>query len=84
MWGLNGTYSLLGSVLAIALAVTFGFNTTFLLGGLSYLAIFTLGHFKLEMEKTPGEIAAEKEKRKREKERKKRERRDKRQKSSFR
>lgn len=48
MWSLNGAYSLLGSIVAVASAITFGFNATFLFGGLTYLAIFFFGHRRLE------------------------------------
>lgn len=60
MWGLNGAYSLLGSILAIAMAMSIGFNATFLFGGVSYLGIFMVGQFKLEMEKGVAEIGKEK------------------------
>lgn len=49
MWGLNGVYSLLGSILAIAAAMSFGFSLTLLFGGLSYLLIFVIGYSKLNM-----------------------------------
>lgn len=46
MWCLNGFYSLLGSIMAVVLAMTLGFNIVFLLGGLIYLGIFVVGYFK--------------------------------------
>jgi len=62
MWGLNGAYSLLGSVLAIVTAMSLGFNVTFLFGGLSYFAVFILGRLKLKIEREPAETAVEYEK----------------------
>ncbi len=47
MWGLNSASSLLGSVSAVASAMPFGFSTTLLLGGLSYVAIFLLGYLRI-------------------------------------
>lgn len=43
MWGINGLYSLLGSNLAVATALSFGFSIVLLLGGATYLLIFLIG-----------------------------------------
>ena len=40
MWGINVSFSVLGSVLAIVLAMTLGFNSVLSIGALTYLAIF--------------------------------------------
>ncbi|MBM4400981.1 MAG: hypothetical protein FJ045_03420 [Crenarchaeota archaeon] len=48
MWSLNGASSLLGSVSATTSAFLFGFNSTLLLGGVSYLTISLFGYFKTE------------------------------------
>lgn len=71
MWGLNGVFSLLGSILALAVAMSLGFSTTFLFGGLLYLIIFAFGHFKLRMEKETAEGEIERKKKGRRKRRKK-------------
>ncbi|NWF87122.1 hypothetical protein HXY32_04865 [Candidatus Bathyarchaeota archaeon] len=43
MWGINGLYSLLGSTLAVVIALSFGFSIVLLLGGVTYLLIFLIG-----------------------------------------
>lgn len=43
VWSLNGAASVLGSVAAVVLAMTYGFNTVILLGTVCYLAAFGLG-----------------------------------------
>ncbi len=43
MWAMNGLYSLLGSVLAVAIAMLSGFSAALLLGGMLYLLIFLMG-----------------------------------------
>ncbi|RKD31788.1 hypothetical protein [Thermohalobacter berrensis] len=40
MWGINGITSVLGSVLALAVSMSFGFNIAIITGALFYLAIF--------------------------------------------
>ena len=40
-WGVNGATSVVGSVIAILLAINLGFNNTLLIGLASYL--FTIG-----------------------------------------
>ncbi|HXO22569.1 MAG TPA: hypothetical protein VOA87_21820 [Thermoanaerobaculia bacterium] len=39
MWGLNGAFGVLGSVLAVVLSMTFGISRCFLLAALCYLAL---------------------------------------------
>ena len=39
MWGLNGAASVFGSVFAIVLAVTYGYSTSLLVGGMTYLGV---------------------------------------------
>jgi len=39
-WGINGTLSVFGSVLAAMLSITFGFTVTLLVGQLAYLVAF--------------------------------------------
>ena len=43
MWGINGLYSLLGSTVAVIIAMLYGFSATLLAGGAVYLAIFLIG-----------------------------------------
>ena len=43
MWGLNGLYSLLGSTLSVAIAISYGFSAVLLMGGATYLMIFLAG-----------------------------------------
>ena len=43
MWCINGAFSVLGSVLALVLAMSFGFNAVLMLGALTYLGIFLVG-----------------------------------------
>ena len=45
MWGINGLYSLLGSTLAVIIAILYGFNAALLAGGAVYFAIFVIGRF---------------------------------------
>ena len=52
MYGVNGTMSVLGSVMAIALSILFGFSTSLVLGALSYLAIALIFLFKLSSKRT--------------------------------
>jgi hypothetical protein len=40
VWALNGGASVLGSVIAMALAMTFGYTFTLMLGGVCYLLAF--------------------------------------------
>ncbi len=42
LWGVNGTFSMLGSVAAIAIAITFGLTQAMVLGVLCYLAVTLL------------------------------------------
>jgi hypothetical protein len=43
MWGINGLYSLLGSTVAVIIAMLYGFSAALLAGGAIYLAIFLIG-----------------------------------------
>lgn len=43
VWSLNGAASVLGSVAAVVLAMTYGFNTVIVIGAVCYLAAFGLG-----------------------------------------
>lgn len=43
MWGINGLYSLLGSTLAVIIAMLYGFSAALLAGGAMYFAIFLIG-----------------------------------------
>jgi len=43
MYGINGTMSVLGSVLAVAVSLVSGFSTALLIGALCYLIIVVLG-----------------------------------------
>jgi len=43
MWCINGAFSVLGAVLALALAMSFNFSAVLLSGGLIYVAIFLVG-----------------------------------------
>ncbi len=38
LWGLNGAFSVLGSILTLVLAINFGYTTTMLVGPAAYLA----------------------------------------------
>lgn len=48
MWCLNSTFSLLGSILAVVLGMSLGFNFAFLFGGCVYLIIFVVGRVKFK------------------------------------
>jgi spermidine synthase len=63
MWGLNGAFSLMGSILATVLAITTGFAMAFLLGGLSYIGIFSVGRLKLKANPTGSEVSGVRRKR---------------------
>jgi MFS family permease len=52
MYGVNGTMSVLGSVMAIALSILFGFSTSLIIGSLFYLAIALIFLFKLSSKRT--------------------------------
>lgn len=43
MWGMNGLYSMIGSVLAVIIAITYGFSIALLSGGLVYIVAFVVG-----------------------------------------
>ena len=43
MWCLNGVFSLLGSIISVALAMFHGFNSVSLLGAFTYFTIFLIG-----------------------------------------
>jgi len=43
MWCINGAFSVLGSVLALAVAMSFNFSAVLLSGGLIYVVIFLVG-----------------------------------------
>jgi hypothetical protein len=47
MWCLNGVFSLLGSIISVALAMFHGFNSVLLLGAFIYFTIFLIG-FKVK------------------------------------
>jgi len=55
MYGVNGSMSVLGSVLAIVLSMLFGFTPTYFVGLSSYLGIFVLLVFT-EVGKTPATV----------------------------
>jgi hypothetical protein len=40
MWGINGVGSVLGSVMTIAIAISFGFTQALLVGAVCYLIVF--------------------------------------------
>ncbi len=40
MWGVNGLFSVIGSILAVAIATKFGFNVTIIIGALIYLYLY--------------------------------------------
>jgi len=44
MWGMNSVYSLLGSTLAVVIALVAGFDLALLLGGTVYLLMFITAH----------------------------------------
>ncbi|WZL73995.1 hypothetical protein QBE52_04435 [Clostridiaceae bacterium 35-E11] len=46
MWGINGIFSVLGSVLAIMLSMKFGFNMTIYMGAMVYLLLYVVNPFK--------------------------------------
>ncbi len=46
-WALNGAASVLGSIIAMAISMIFGYNIALLLGSLSYLLAILLGRGKL-------------------------------------
>jgi len=43
MWGLNGVFSLVGSVLAVSTAMAMGYSFSLLVGALVYLGLFSIG-----------------------------------------
>ena len=43
MWCINGAFSVLAGVLALVIAMTFGFNAVLLLGALTYAGLFFIG-----------------------------------------
>lgn len=43
MWCINGAFSVLGGVLALAIAMVFSFSVALLSGGLIYVGIFFVG-----------------------------------------
>jgi len=43
MWCINGAFSVLGAVLALAIAMSYSFSAVLLLGGLVYIGIFPVG-----------------------------------------
>ncbi|SHJ71560.1 spermidine synthase family protein [Tepidibacter formicigenes] len=46
MWGANGIFSVIGSLLAVALSIKFGFNSTIYIGAMIYLfLLFYIGVF---------------------------------------
>lgn len=47
LWALNGASSVLGSIIAMAVSMIFGYNIALLLGSLSYLLALLLGRAKL-------------------------------------
>lgn len=56
MWCINGAFSVLGSVLALVVAMSIGFNAVFLLGMLTYVAIFLVGRFWAKKEVKAAEV----------------------------
>jgi len=69
MWCINGVFSVLGAVLALAVAMSFNFSVVLLSGGLIYVAIFLVGRVwaKGEMKTAKLEEAELREKRELEK-----------------
>jgi predicted membrane-bound spermidine synthase len=53
MWGINGLYSLLGSVLAVIIAISDGFSIALLSGGLVYIFAFVIGRTLFRGEWSP-------------------------------
>jgi len=49
MWGVNGLFSVLGSVLAVIISMKAGFNATIYLGALIYLMLFIANPLKNEV-----------------------------------
>lgn len=45
MWGVNGLFSVIGSVLAVIIAMMFGFNITLFLGSALYVLLFIINPF---------------------------------------
>lgn len=43
MWCINGAFSVLAGVFALAVAMTYGFNAVLMLGGATYAALFVVG-----------------------------------------
>jgi len=54
MWGINGTASVLGSVLSVILALNLGFRITLLIGAGCYLVAATLAATRLSESKGAG------------------------------
>lgn len=46
MWGINGIFSVLGSVLAIMISMKFGFDITIYMGAMVYLLVYVVNPFK--------------------------------------
>lgn len=53
MWGINGLYSLLGSVLAVIIAISYGFSIALFSGGLVYIVAFVIGRTLFRGELSP-------------------------------
>jgi hypothetical protein len=50
-WGVNGFFSVLGSVLVVILSMSFGFRVVFIISAVIYLAaMLTAGKLKLQEE----------------------------------
>ncbi|MFH0897867.1 MAG: hypothetical protein V1850_07490 [Candidatus Bathyarchaeota archaeon] len=49
MWGLNGVFSLFGSILAISIAMALGFSYTLLIGAAAYIMVFLVGRRALNL-----------------------------------
>lgn len=46
MWRLNNTFSMMGSIFAVIIEMSFGFNEVFILGGFIYFLIFVVGYLR--------------------------------------
>jgi len=53
IWGINSVYSMLGSVLAVIIAISYGFSSAFFSGGLVYIVAFVIGHTLFKGELAP-------------------------------
>lgn len=47
MWGVNGIFSVLGSILAVIISIKFGFSTAFNLGAIIYICLYFINPLKI-------------------------------------